>query len=150
LALTLTFGVGAALAATPQVATPISVKQGKVIPDCGPGGASCGWPELLVTISFTSRVVITNGATWYKVELQFTPTGPCLHGHNDGLAASTTSDVRVGQRVHITIGVSNCPGIVHGAVVYDGSTFPHTGTAVAGLPARIDGFLVGTFNFHMR
>jgi hypothetical protein len=90
------------------------------------GGKSCGWPELLVTISFTSRVAIPNSRSRYEINMYFTPTGPCSHGHNDGLGARTTGDLRAGQRAHVTVGISNCPGAVRGDVVYNGNTGAHT------------------------
>jgi hypothetical protein len=132
-----------------QVATPISVKTGKVVADCGPSGKSCGWPELLVTISFTSRVAISNGSNWYEFNTQFTPDGTCSHGHNDGLGGRITGDIPAGQRTHLTFGISNCPGVVHGDVVYDSTTGRHTNQDVPGV-GYIDGLLVGTFSFHMR
>lgn len=133
----------------PQVATPISVHMGKAIPDCGPGGKSCGWPELLVTISFTSRVAIPNSRSWYEINMHFTPIGPCSHGHNDGLGARTIGDLRTRERAHVTLGISNCPGAVRGDVVYNGNTGAHTNQDVPGV-GWIDGVLVGTFGFRMR
>jgi hypothetical protein len=138
---------GSARVGVPQVAAPISVTQGKVIPDCG-NGKSCGWPELLVTISFTSRVAVTQEKTWYRVQLQFTPTAPCSHGHNDGLAAQKTG-VGAGERVHFTIGISDCPGIVRGEVAYNGQGVPNTHRPVPAV-GGFAGLLVGTFSFHMR
>ena len=129
-----------------QVATPISVQIGKVTPNCGNGG--CGWPLLNVTISFTARLAVPNAASHYEYNLQFTPDGPCSHGHNDGLGGSTLSDLRAGQRVHLTVGISNCPGIVHGDVVYNGPNAANSQN-VPGV-GYIEGPLVGTFSFHMQ
>jgi hypothetical protein len=131
-----------------QVATPLSVQIGKVTPDCGPNGKSCGWPLLNVTISFTARVAVPNAASHYEYNLQFTPDGPCSHGHNDGLGGSTLSDLRAGQRVHLNIGISSCPGIVHGAIVYNGPNARNS-EFVPGV-GYIEGPLVGTFSFHMQ
>jgi hypothetical protein len=134
-----------------QVATLISVHVGKVTPGCGTGANSnrCGgWPTLNVTISFTARIAVPNAASHYEYNIQFTADGACSHGHNDGLGGQTPGDLRAGQRVQLTIGISNCPGVVHGDVVYNGPNAPNF-QDVAGV-GYIRGPLVGTFNFHMR
>jgi hypothetical protein len=131
-----------------QVATPIRVQTGKVVSNCGPSGKHCGWAELLVTISFTSRVTISTGSSWYEFNSQFTPDGPCSHGHNVGLGGRIVGDVSAGLATHLTFGISDCPGVVHGDVVYDSATGPHTKQDVPGV-GYIDGLLVGTFSFHM-
>jgi hypothetical protein len=132
----------------PQVAAPVSVQVGKFFADCGPGGKSCGWPERLVTISFTSRVAIPNAGSWYEINMQFTSTGPCSHGYSPGRGGRTLGDLRAGQRVNKTMGISDCPGIVRGDVVYNGNAAPHARQNVPGV-GYIDGLLVGTFSFRL-
>jgi len=133
----------------PQVVTSVSARVGKLYPDCGPGGKSCGWPERLVTISFISRVAIPNAASWYEINMHFTATGPCSHGYSPGLGGRTLRDLRAGQRVNDTMGISDCPGIVRGDVVYNGNAAPHAPQSVQGVPGYIDGLLVGTFTFRL-
>lgn len=107
-----------------DVATPVTVQIGKMIPDCGPtrrGHCFCGWPEVQVCISFKARAAVTSVDSHYEVNMAFTSTGHCSHGYPGGQSGPTATNLRAGQLVRMSMPVTACRGIIHGDVVYDSS-----------------------------
>lgn len=132
-----------------QVAAQISIRVGKAMPNCLPGGRKCvGGRVRNVTLSFVARVGVTNPGSWYQFNTRDTPTGPCSDAEG-GDGGRFQQVVRPGQRATATYQITDCPRRVHGDVVYNGNLGPHTNQRVPGL-GTIDGVLVGTFAFTMR
>jgi hypothetical protein len=151
----LTVGIGATLAfagsrhvTEPQVAAHISVRVGKAMPNCLPGGKRCEGQLRNVTLSFVARVGVANPGSWYQFNTLDTPTGPCSDAEG-GDGGRFQQDIRPGQLAQATFQITNCPRSVRGDVVYNGNSGPHTNQKVPGV-GYIDGVLVGTFSFTMR
>lgn len=145
-------GVGAAGAASltsPRVG-PITVRLGKPVRECGPHGNDCGpWPDLPVAVTFIARENLAPGLSWYEFNLRFTPTGPCPVDQGGMGGPATPSHLHAGRLATWANDIIDCPRIVHGAIVYDTNTAPHSHQYVPGVGA-IDGVLVGTFTFSMK
>jgi hypothetical protein len=136
---------------TAEVATPISVRVGKITDEfCGRGRNRrlCGDPVVPVLVTFKARVAVTSIESHYEISMKFTPTGPCTHGAGGGQAASTNSDLRAGQIVRDRETVTACPSNVHANVVYTVNDGPSNNNTVPGLPGQGAGVLVGSFSFH--
>jgi hypothetical protein len=105
---------------------------------------------LLINISFTERIAVTDGNSYY----QFSDTYPSPGRRScpgSGTSATTLANARAGQRVlfqdQIPIG---CTGVVHGTIAY----VPASGAAGFGSgPSRASGrdgsITVGHFSFVM-
>jgi hypothetical protein len=136
-----------------DVATPINVRLGKMIPDCGPtrrGHRFCGWPEVQVWISFKARAAVTSVDSHYEVNMAFTSTGHCSHGYPGVQSGPTATNLRAGQLVRMSMPVTACPGIIHGDVIYDSSH--NRGYHREKLPGMLgfsDGVLTGVFQFRV-
>ena len=127
----------------------ITVRVGKPFRECDSNGKNCNpWHYRAVTVSFVARANLAPGVSWYEFTLSYTPTGSCFvdQGGQGGPASPWT--LRAGQRTASTFDLPDCPRIVHGAIVYDTSTAPHTNQYVPHV-GYIDGVLVGTFSFRM-
>jgi hypothetical protein len=98
-----------------------------------------GPPELLLEVSFVSRVAITSANSHYEVNTSNPddPANPKCPGPGGGSFGPTESDLRAGQRVRYTEFVNaECRGRSHitvGLVRVDG---PSEGTPVPGLPGQ--------------
>jgi hypothetical protein len=146
-----------------QLATPISVRKilaktycakAETVEPCGartPRGfkrLSGGWPSLLVQISFTSRIAIPNGRSYYEVNLTMPHSRTCTTGGEGG---PTNSDIHRGQRVITRMFIPyRCPGVVHGSVTYVPTVGPASSMPVFGLPGQRSSIAVGRFSFVMR
>jgi len=100
-----------------------------------------GSPFVLINISFTAPVPITNSRSSYQVAVSYAKTPGCTVG---GTAGPTNTDIHGGQRIHIQEFVPlSCPGPVHGIVSYVQSS----GIGPPGLPSSPAGtaLLVGRF-----
>ncbi|MGH2850205.1 MAG: hypothetical protein ACRDLP_06275 [Solirubrobacteraceae bacterium] len=147
------------MAAAPALAGPapftsprigaITVRIGRPVRECDKNGTNCD-PQRYrpVTITFVARANLEAGVSWYELNLTFTSTGPCSVEQGGTGGPSTPYHLRAGQRARWVDDIVDCPRIVHGAIVYDTSTAPHTGRYVPNV-GYIDGALVGTFSFHM-
>jgi len=106
-----------------------------------------GWPSLLVEISFTSRVAITDSHSFYEFNLTMPRSRTCTTGGNFG---PTNYDIRTGQRVSSRMFVPyRCPGIVRGSVSYVPLVGPATAMPVPGLPGQGTAIPVGSFAFRV-
>ncbi len=147
-----------------KLAAPISVRElpagsycaaihGEGVGPCGasvPAGfrrLSGGWPSLLVEISFTSRVAITDSHSFYEFNLTMPRSRTCTTGGENG---PTNADIRAGQRVSTRMFVPyRCPGIVRGSVTYVPLVRAATAMPVPGLPGQGTAITVGTFSFRI-
>jgi len=106
-------------------------------------------PALLVSVSFVSRVAITNSRSYYYINFQNpspeSPGEPSTCDPSDGQFGGTYSNYRVGQRVTETQFVPACHGVVHGSVTLITDTSPTIPTPQAP-SAESRNLLVGSFN----
>jgi hypothetical protein len=129
---------------TTQVDGPITVHtvystvycgDGRTFEACSGGRVPHGYhrlndqpPSLLVTVSFVSRVAITNSRSYYYFDFQNpgpeAPGEPSICDRNDGQFGGTYSDYRIGQRVEDTQFVPACRGVVQGSVTLVTDTSP--------------------------
>lgn len=73
-------------------------------------------PFVLIDVSFTAHVGVTNSSSSYDVDLNYAKSPGCTTSGNGG---TTNTDIRSGQRIHIQRLVPlSCPGPVHGIVSY--------------------------------
>jgi hypothetical protein len=96
---------------------------------------------VLVAISFTARVPVTNSHSYYELGLSYAKRPGCTIG---GVGGPTNADIRAGQRVHMQdFHPLSCPGPIHGTVRY----VQATGLAAPTLPGspRSTSVLVGRF-----
>jgi hypothetical protein len=106
-----------------------------------------GPPELLVKISFPSRVAIPNSGSWYETELTFPRRRGCTTGGSGG---PTNSDIRAGQRVVQNMFVPySCPGTVRGTVTYVPTVGAASSMPVTGLPGQGHSIPVARFSFRV-
>ncbi len=107
-----------------------------------------GPPSVLINISFTARVPVTNSHTYYEVDVSLARSASCTVG---GLQAPTTSDIAAGQRIHIQDLIPlSCSGLIHGSVRYVQSSTPGS-PYPTGLPPGSpgeDSVLVGRFELN--
>ncbi|HLM85383.1 MAG TPA: hypothetical protein VK272_04250 [Solirubrobacteraceae bacterium] len=145
---------------TRQLATPITVRpiparsyctKGEALEPCDrgvPAGfrrLTGGQPELLVQVSFVSRVAIPNSASYYETEMTLPRSRGCTSG---GLGGPTNSDIRAGQHVVQRMFLPySCPGVVHGTLSYVPTEGPASSMPVVGLPGHEKSILVGRFSF---
>jgi len=100
-----------------------------------------GPPFVLIDVSFTAPVPITNSRSSYQVDFNYAKSPGCTAGVTGG---PTNTDIRGGQRIHIQHLVPlSCPGPVHGIVSY----VQPSGLGPPGLPTPPAGteVLVGRF-----
>lgn len=109
-----------------------------------------GQGMLLIEISFTARVGVTNGNSYYEFSDSY--PGPGRKGcAGSGSSGPTNANIRPGQRVVFQDQISRgCTGVVHGTVAY----VPNSGAAGLGsgssrAPGRDGSVLVGRFSFVM-
>lgn len=128
---------------------PITVRVGKPVKECDSHGKNCNpWRYLPVTVTFVARANLAAGVSWYEFNLNFTPTGPCPVQQGGSGGPASPFRLHAGQRATWADDIIDCPRIVHGAIVYDTSTAPHTNQYVPNI-GYVDGALVGTFSFRM-
>lgn len=100
-----------------------------------------GAPFVLIDVSFTARVGVTNSHSSYQADFNYAKSPGCTVG---GTGGPTNTDIRAGQRIHIQDFVPlSCPGPVHGIVSYVQSSR----LGPPGLPSSPGGtsLLVGRF-----
>jgi hypothetical protein len=103
--------------------------------------------NVLVTVSFRTRVAITSSRSSYSVGIVFPRNRTCTAGGEGG---STFTDYRRGQRVseQFVLG-DNCPGLIRGTVTYERHVEPGAGSFPAD-PFGGAGTVVGRFSFRVR
>ncbi|MGH2851390.1 MAG: hypothetical protein ACRDLP_12310 [Solirubrobacteraceae bacterium] len=153
-ALTVAYGAPAAVRVSPsQVSAPVSVQVGHLIP-CPGDHKFCGWRRVRVWITFTARAAASAGRSHYTVNMSFTSTAACSHGHPAGQSGPPLTGLHAGQRVRVASPVTDCPGVFHGDVIYDArdNTAYRPGVVIpsVGQGTPIDGVLVGPFHFALR
>ena len=118
-----------------QVTSPITVTvhptntnycaNGHAFAPCGahppPGFHRVPWPaHLRVTVSFISRVAITNSSSYYYIEIDNpspkAPGEPSTCDPSNAVFGGTDSNYRAGQRVHDVENPPLCRGTLHGSV----------------------------------
>ena len=133
---------------SPPVA-PITVRVGKPFQECDSHGKNCSpWHYRSLTVSFVARANLSPGVSWYELTTRFTPTGSCFVQQGGEGGPANPYHLRAGQRATFSDDIPDCPRIVHGAIVYDTNTAPHSHQYVPNI-GPIDGVLVGTFGFRM-
>ncbi len=105
---------------------------------------------LLVNISFTARIAVTNGNSYYEFSDTYPSQGrPGCPG--SGTSGTTLANVRAGQRVLFQDQIPDgCIGVVHGTIAY----VPASGAAGFGsgssrASGRHGSIIVGRFSFAM-
>jgi hypothetical protein len=75
-----------------------------------------GAPFVLIDISFTARLPVTNSHSRYQVDFSYASSPGCTVG---GIDEPTNADIHAGQRIHMQdFHLLSCPGPVHGVVRY--------------------------------
>jgi hypothetical protein len=144
-----------------QLRAPITVREvaaklycephANTIEPCGPNTPARvrrltgGQPELLVDISFVSRVSIPDTSS-YQDELRYPPSRRCTIGATGG---PTLANIHAGERVVIQELVPySCPGVIHGSIAYRPSA-GSTGPLTPGLKSDAGSTPVGRFSFRV-
>jgi hypothetical protein len=145
-----------------RVRTPISARvvvarsycslrhNGTVVPCAGrvrPGlSLITGAPFVLINVSFTARLPVTNSHSRYQITFSYAKSHGCTVG---GIGEPTNVDIHAGQRIHMQdFHPLSCPGAVHGIVTYvQGNALGSLG--LPGSP-RATSVLVGRFVVNVR
>ena len=111
---------------------------------------------MLVTISFISKVAITNGHSYYYIQMSRAPYADPRYntglecGPNAGDFGQTNSDYAAGQRVTQSFFEDlSCRGPVHGDVSLVIATGPTSGAPTGAVPGQSVGRDVGRFNLNI-
>jgi hypothetical protein len=112
-----------------------------------------GPAEILVEISFVSRVPITNGRSYYYIQMSRPPhPDPRYRGGlqcaGAGDFGQTNSDYAAGQRVTQSVFENlSCRGVARGDVTLVTTTGPSAPAPMPAVPGQSVGRDVGRFNF---
>ena len=100
-----------------------------------------GAPFVLIDVSFTARLPVTNSHSRYQVSFTYASSRGCTVG---GIDAPTNADIHAGQHIQIQdFHPLSCPGPVHGVIRYvQGGALASLG--IPGSPAATS-VLVGRF-----